>query len=203
MTLKIAGGLYKGLRLETPSSKITRPTSEILRESVFNICQHKIIDASFLDLYAGSGAIGIEAMSRGAKDVVFVEKDRQALLALKKNIEKIQVQEKTLVLACDVLIAIKKLSPATFDLVYIDPPYGEKKEELVAEKMLDKIFEYLDTGTLLNKDAWILLEFSSYSKKDFTALPLKKIKWQNKRTFGRSNLYLFKYVDYISLVSAL
>ena len=194
MTLKIAGGLYKGLRLETPSSKITRPTSEILRGAVFNISQHKITDAVFLDLYAGSGAMGIEAMSRGAKEVVFVEKDRQALLVLKKNIEKTPIKELSKILPYDVLIALKKLS-CTFDLIYIDPPYGEKKEELLAEKTLDKLFEYLDTGSLLNKDAWIFLEFSSYSKKDFATLPLKKIQWQNTRTFGRSNLHLFKYID--------
>lgn len=198
MTLKITGGLYKGLRLESPPSKTTRPTSEILRESVFNICQHRVKEASFLDLYAGSGAMGIEAMSRGAKNVVFVEKDRQALLVLKKNIEKASIQESAKILPCDVLAATKKLSSSTFDLVYIDPPYGEKKEEIIAEKNLDKIFELLDSGTLLNKDAWIFLEFSSYSKKDFATLSLKKIKWQNTRIFGRSNLHLFKYVDHVA-----
>lgn len=193
MTLKIAGGLYKGLRLETPSSSITRPTAEILRGAVFNICQHKVVDATFLDLYAGSGAMGIEAMSRGAKNVVFVEKDKRALLCLKKNIEKTPIQEHIKILPYDVIASLKKMSSYSFDLVYIDPPYGEKEEERIAEKSLDTILDILDSGSLLNNDAWIFIEFSSYSKKDFATLPLQKIKWQNTRTFGRSNLHLFKY----------
>ena len=195
MILKIAGGLYKGLRLETPAGKTTRPTSEILRESVFNICQHKILDAAFLDLYAGSGAIVIEAISRGAKTTTFVENNRNALVALKKNIAKAKLQEKTNVLPLDILIALKRLPPHAFDIVYIDPPYGEKKDELLAEHTLDKIFSILDTEELLKKGAWIFIEFSSYSKKNFKNLPLKKIEWHNTRVFGRSNLHLFKCND--------
>jgi 16S rRNA (guanine(966)-N(2))-methyltransferase RsmD len=192
MTLKIAGGCYKGLRLETPSSSITRPTSEMLRTAVFNICQNKIEDAIFLDLYAGSGAIGIEAMSRGAKEVVFVEKDKRALTCLKQNLANTSIGDQGKVLPFDVLSALKKLSPYHFDLVYIDPPYGNTQETLAAEKDLEKIFHHLETSSLLNDDAWVLLEFSSYSKKDFASLPLKTLQFENTRTFGRSCLHLFK-----------
>lgn len=197
MVLKIVGGKYKGLRLETPSGITTRPTAEIVREAVFNICQHKIKDACFLDLYAGSGAMGIEAISRGAKEAFFVEKDRYALAALKKNIEKAAIQEKTTLLPYDIFVSLKKLRPHSFDLVYIDPPYGEKHAELLAENALDKILAILDVEELLHKEAWIFIEFSTYSKKNFTNLPLQKIKWQSTRVFGRSNLHLFKYTDCI------
>jgi 16S rRNA (guanine966-N2)-methyltransferase len=193
MTLKIAGGLYKGLRLETPPSHITRPTAEMLRDAVFNICQNKIQEAHFLDLFAGSGAIGLEALSRGAATVLFVEKNPQALIALKKNIEKAAVQAQTTLLPYDVQVALKKLKEVSFDLVYIDPPYGEKEAEQRSEKALSFILETLDQGFLLQSEAWVFVEFSSYSKKDFSALPLKNLKWDNTRRFGKSHLHLFKY----------
>ena len=195
MTLKIAGGLYKGLRLETPPSPITRPTAGMLRDAVFNICQNKIQEAYFLDLYAGSGAMGIEALSRGALHVFFVEKNPLALAALKKNIGKAAVQTQTTLLPYDVQVTLKKLKEVSFDLIYIDPPYGEKEEELRSEKALGFILETLDQGSLLKPDAWVFVEFSSYSKKDFSTLPLKNLKWDNTRRFGRSHLHLFKYTS--------
>jgi len=194
MSLKIAGGIHKGLRLETPSGNITRPTSEILRAAVFNICQHKIQEANFLDLYAGSGAIGIEALSRGASHCTFVEKDRNALQALKKNIEKTASENSTTVFPCDVQVALKKFH-CMFDIVYIDPPYGEKHIEQLSEKVVESLLITLDLKNLLNKDAWVFLEFSSYSKKDFSKLPFEHLKWDNTRTFARSVLYLFKYIN--------
>jgi 16S rRNA (guanine(966)-N(2))-methyltransferase RsmD len=192
MSLKISGGIYKGLRLETPSGDITRPTSEILRTAVFNICQHRIEGANFLDLYAGSGAIGIEALSRGASHCTFVEKNRNALLALKKNIEKTSLQASTTLLPYDVQLALKTFKDKPFDLVYIDPPYGEKHKEQLAEKMVESLLMTLDTKNLLNPEAWVFLEFSSYSKKDFSQLDFQHLKWDNTRTFARSVLYLFK-----------
>lgn len=192
MSLKIAGGLYKGLRLTTPPSHITRPTSEILREAVFNICQHKIHNARFLDLYAGSGAMGIEALSRGAQEAVFVEKNPQALTALKKNIEKAALQEQTRIYPYDVQVSIKKLNNALFDIVYIDPPYGEKNDEARAEKILTPLLLSLEHHAVLNDDAWVFVEFSSYSKKEFSSLPLQSLTWHNTRTFGKAHLHLFK-----------
>lgn len=192
MSLKIAGGIYKGLRLETPSGDTTRPTSEILRTAVFNICQHRIEGANFLDLYAGSGAIGIEALSRGASHCTFVEKDRNALQALKKNIEKTSLQSSTTLLPYDVEVALKRLQDKPFDIVYIDPPYGEKHTEQLSEKIVESLLTTLDTKNLLHPEAWVFLEFSSYSKKDFSKLAFEHLKWDNTRTFARSVLYLFK-----------
>ncbi|MBM3191049.1 MAG: 16S rRNA (guanine(966)-N(2))-methyltransferase RsmD [Chlamydiae bacterium] len=194
MSLKIAGGLYKGLRLETPSSHTTRPTQEILRMAVFNKCQHKIEQASFLDLYAGSGAMGLEAFSRGAKSTTFVEKDRNALVALKKNIAKFPQEAALHLMPYDVKIALKKLQGQIFDLVYIDPPYGDKKLETHFEKELEDLLFYLDSSLLLAPRAWVFVEFSSYCKKDFTTLPLTHLKGESKKSFGRSLLFVFKSI---------
>lgn len=192
MSLKIAGGKYKGLRLDTPSSHITRPTAEVLRQAVFNICQHRIEGAFFLDLFAGSGAMGIEALSQGASHATFIEKDRNALHCLKKNLQKIE-EDGALVYGSDVLVALKKLPKNYFDLVYIDPPYGDEKEMLFAERFLDKIFENI--GSILKNGALIFLEFSAYSKKDFSQITTPGMSWKNSRVYGRSKLHIFEYTS--------
>jgi len=191
MSLKIVGGIYKGLRLDTPSSQTTRPTAEVLREAVFNMCQYKVSEALFLDLYAGSGAMGIEALSRGATSAFFVENHPQALKALKKNLSK--VQEGAYLYPYDVLASLKKLHDVAFDLVYIDPPYGEKKEEARSEQTLIKLLHLLDQSSLLQKEAWVFVEFSAYANKEtLSSLPLATLAWHSARIFGRSILHLFK-----------
>lgn len=120
--MQIMGGIYKGRVLISPKGKQTRPTSGKLREAFFNICQHFIEDASFLDLFAGSGAIGLEALSRGAKNVTFIEQDREALRCIRTNITQLKLQDQTDVLAKDAVKTLSKLKDP-FDIVFADPPY--------------------------------------------------------------------------------
>lgn len=191
MSLKINGGSFKGLSLYTPAGSTTRPTSNMLREAVFNICQHKVQQAHFLDVFAGTGAMGLEALSRGAAHATFLENERNALSCIKKNIEKLSVKDKTSILPIDVLAALKKLEGQTFDLIYIDPPYGEKEQEKRSLEKIKHILTYLDHH--LTKDSsWVFVEFSSYCKEDFSQIPLEHLKWEKKRTFARSDLHLFK-----------
>ena len=86
MTLRIIGGKFKGRLIKTPKGEKTRPTSAILRKAVFDICQNQITDARFLDLFAGSGAMGLEALSRGASHATFVERDKHSVSCLKENL---------------------------------------------------------------------------------------------------------------------
>jgi 16S rRNA (guanine966-N2)-methyltransferase len=191
MSLKINGGIFKGICLNSPSGNKTRPTSNMLREAVFNICQHKIQDAAFLDIFAGTGAMGLEALSRGAAHATFIENERNALLCIKKNIERLSVLEKTSIYPQDVLSSLKKLEGKTFDVIYIDPPYGEKEEEKRSLEKVKHILTFLDHH-LTHGSSWIFLEFSSYCKEDFSKISLENLKWQHKRTFARSDLHLFK-----------
>lgn len=108
MTLKINGGKFRGIKLSSPSGNKTRPTSDMLREAVFNIAQHKIQDSLFLDLFAGTGAMGLEALSRGAMKSIFIEKDRTAINCIKENIEKLSLKEEATLLPLDILSAHKK-----------------------------------------------------------------------------------------------
>lgn len=192
MSLKILGGDYRGIPLESPSGKNTRPTLSMVRQAVFNMCQQKIENSLFLDLFAGTGAMGLEALSRGAKEAFFVEKQRQALHCLKNNIQKLHVEEKAIIYPVDVLTALKRLSDRSFDLIYIDPPYGEKKEEIHSEPLVEKILLELDSDSLVSIDGWVFLEFSLYSKKDFKKLPLKNLHYDHSRDFARTTLHLFK-----------
>ncbi|MCB1110478.1 MAG: RsmD family RNA methyltransferase, partial [Chlamydiia bacterium] len=115
--MRLTGGFLKNHSLKTPKGVATRPTSEKLRQSVFNICQHAIKDAHFLDLFAGSGAMGIEALSRGAAEATFIEKNPSALKALRENLMDLDLSPLATLHAGDVLTLLKKLKGKTFDLI--------------------------------------------------------------------------------------
>lgn len=123
--MRIIAGTYKGRRLRTLSGHQLRPTSDRLRETLFNILQSRIEDATFLDVFAGSGAIGIEALSRGARRAVFIESSRRAVPILEENIAHCEIEDTARVIARDAIAALKFLasSEARFDIIYIDPPY--------------------------------------------------------------------------------
>ncbi len=121
--MRIVGGEYKGRTLVEFSGNDIRPTSDKVRESLFNILQFKIYGSSFLDLFAGTGAMGIEALSRGAKEVVFNDASKKSLQILNKNLEKIKVDKRYSVANFDACRFLQTNSKK-FDIIFIDPPYG-------------------------------------------------------------------------------
>lgn len=138
--MRIIAGMFKGRRL-APVKGRTRPTAAKVREAVFNILGSAVDGAKVLDLFAGTGALGIEAMSRGATAAVFVEDHPEAVKALRRNLEDLGLQEQTRVWPLPVLIAVKKLAAQgeDFDVVLLDPPYagGEAAVVLQALASLD------------------------------------------------------------------
>lgn len=127
MTLRIIAGSFKGRLLKAPKGPSTRPTQGVLREAVFNICQQDIANARFLDLFAGSGAMGLEALSRGAAHATFVEQNRNAIACIKENIALLHVEAQTILLPSNANQALALLAKqnALFDIAYIDPPYDK------------------------------------------------------------------------------
>lgn len=123
--MRIIAGSARGRTFDAPQGKETRPTLDRVRENVFNILQKKVRGAQVLDLFAGSGAMGFEAVSRGAVHAVLVDCDRAAHAVEIRNAEKLRMQEQTSILHCDWLNAVHQLSAQhrTFDLVFLDPPY--------------------------------------------------------------------------------
>jgi 16S rRNA (guanine966-N2)-methyltransferase len=124
--MRVIAGLFKGRRLKTLEGLAVRPTSDRLRETLFNILAPRIEDASFLDICAGSGAVGIEALSRGARHVTFIESSRRAAAIIEANLSHCRIEDRVSVVNRDVLTALKYFAgrDRKFDLCYFDPPYA-------------------------------------------------------------------------------
>jgi 16S rRNA (guanine966-N2)-methyltransferase len=123
--MRIIAGEHRGARIFAPPGRETRPTSDRVRENVFNIVAQWVEEAHVLDLYAGSGAMGLEALSRGATAAVFVESDPGAVRAIERNLDKLRVRGAT-VLRVEATTALSREAAAgrKYDLVLLDPPYA-------------------------------------------------------------------------------
>ncbi len=122
--IRMIAGEYKGRRLKTPASAKVRPTADRVREAWFSILQRSLRGARVLDLFAGSGALGLEALSRGAVTADFVEVHRLALAALKANIKTLKAEDRTRVHRVDALKFAETLQPGQYDVAFADPPYA-------------------------------------------------------------------------------
>ena len=174
--MRIVAGKYRGRTLlEFDGDKI-RPTSDKVRESLFNILQLKVPNSSFLDLFCGTGAMGIEALSRGAKNVVFNDFSRDSLALLKKNLAKVKVEDDFEVVNSDAVNFVKNTAK-TFDIIFLDPPY---KSEL-GTKCLPFISDLLDqNGIAILEDE---IEWSG---------EVQGLIQYDKRKYGRVHLTFFK-----------
>ena len=177
--LRVIAGKYKRTPLQTlEGEEITRPTRDMVREALFStIMIHN--ETSLLDLFSGSGAIGIEALSRGAKDAVFNDSNRQAVSIIKKNLEK--VHEDRIVLQLDYREALEKLKNHGFDFIYCDPPYRfEEYEEL---------FELIERYNVINDDGVVIMEVEKKSELDeaYGAMHIYK-----EKRYGISKLLYYR-----------
>ena len=179
MKVRIVGGKYKNHPIFTPSTFSTRPTTAKLRETLFNIIGPQIENSVFLDLFAGSGAIGLEALSRGASFCVFVEQSKQPYQCIEKNLEKLHLEDHAITILADVKKAVKKIHKK-FDFIYLDPPYALDKNTVTS--ILEFIVEY----GLLDTQGQIFLEQSSSVKLEISFLETISI-----RKSGSSCLYQF------------
>ncbi|MCP4746997.1 MAG: 16S rRNA (guanine(966)-N(2))-methyltransferase RsmD [Desulfobacteraceae bacterium] len=125
--MRIISGLLKGRKIKTVKGMNTRPTSDRVRESLFNILNEKPKGAKVLDLFAGTGALGLEALSRGASDAVFIDYNHQAISVLRQNIHLLGLKDRAKILQWDISKNLKclKAYPFYFNLVFLDPPYGQ------------------------------------------------------------------------------
>ncbi|MBR1743627.1 MAG: 16S rRNA (guanine(966)-N(2))-methyltransferase RsmD [Lachnospiraceae bacterium] len=154
--MRVIAGSAKRKSLVCPSGKDTRPTTDRIKETLFNMLQPEISsDTRFLDLFSGSGGIGIEALSRGAKRCIFVERGREALRCIRKNLENTGFSEKAQVLSMDVMQALKYLSgrEEPFDIIFLDPPYEAGFE--------DAVIPFLMSSALVSPNTLVILETSS------------------------------------------
>ena len=153
--MRVIAGSARRLRLVAPDGLDTRPTQDIIKETLFNIIQAEVPGSIFLDLCAGSGAIGIEALSRGAKRAYFVENGREACACIQKNLHTTHFEDEAVLLKQDVLSALRHIHEKEADLIYVDPPYESQtphdilralsKEPFVTENTLIIVESSLDT----------------------------------------------------------
>jgi len=150
--MRIVSGIFKGIALYGPKDKKIRPLKDMVRESVFNFLAHSnkifhsLEKSNVLDLYSGTGSFGLECISRKAKRVVFIEREKEALDILKKNIDKLKAKDKTKILSNDVFQVFEKnekiffdfLLGAKFDFIFCDPPFRNTNMEDLAELIVKK-----------------------------------------------------------------
>lgn len=174
--MRIVGGKYKGRTLLQFDGEDIRPTSDKVRESLFNIIQFKIYGKSFLDLFCGTGAMGIEALSRGAAEVVFNDYSKKSLSLLKKNLEKVKVEGGYSVINYDA-VSFLNGNQKTFDFIYVDPPY---KSDL-GIKCLNAISNSLNVGgTVIFEDEKPFMD------------KIDGLKITDSRKYGRVHLTFFE-----------
>lgn len=123
-SMRVIAGTARSTPLKTPAGESTRPTQDIIKETLFNIIQFDVPGCVFLDLCAGSGQIGIEALSRGAGKAYFAENSREAASCIQTNLHKTHFEEKGILLKMDVLSALHHIHEKRVDIIYLDPPYS-------------------------------------------------------------------------------
>jgi 16S rRNA (guanine966-N2)-methyltransferase len=173
--MRIIAGTNKGAKIFAPKTRDTRPTSDRVREAAFNLIG-PVDGASVLDLFAGSGAMGLEALSRGAAAATFVENDREACRAIERNLDKLGLTGAT-VLCRDAIQALVA-APRTYDLVLCDPPYGFTDAERLAPHLV----------RALAADGLLVYETSAREEPD-----VKGLTPRTSRTYGSARLTLFQH----------
>lgn len=151
--MRIIAGSKRRLPLKTVEGKDTRPTTDRIKETLFNMLQNEIYGCYFLDLFAGSGQIGLEALSRGARYVVFVENAKKAAACITENIRFTKSDKESLLLQMDVITALRSMEGKyQFDIIFMDPPYDKELER--------EVLEYLKSSSLLKEDTLMITEAS-------------------------------------------
>ena len=179
--MRVIAGSARSLRLKTLDGMETRPTTDRIKETLFNIIGPSVYDSVFLDLFSGSGGIGIEALSRGAKEAVFVENNPKAMRCIKDNLKFTRLESKAATMTADVMNALYRLEgEKVFDIIFMDPPYDRELEK--------KVLEYLSGSELVYDDTTIIVEASKDTRFDYVedlgfSLVREKIYKTNKHVF--------------------
>lgn len=182
--MRVISGIARGTKLDSRESISTRPTLDRIKENMFNLIQDKVRDSVVLDLFAGSGQLGIEALSRGADRAYFCDIDKEDIVFLEKNIDKTRLTEKSIVLNDDFKKVLKTINEK-FDLIFIDPPY---KSNFV-EESLELIFE----NAILNTDGLIVIETDETQKIQELLDSKSYINILKTKNYGRVSLFIVSF----------
>ncbi len=186
--MRIISGIARGTKLYTLEGLDTRPTLDRVKEPLFSIINFNLQDKIILDLFAGSGALGLEALSRGAQKAFFCEKNKDAINIIKKNVEKTKFADKSYILEGDFSKGLEKLAnKVNIDIVFIDPPY---KTDLIV-KSLEKLIDL----KLLNQNAIIVAETDEPIRIKEDIKKLNCINIFDERKYGRVSLLFLSNIN--------
>lgn len=159
--MRVIAGKARSLKLKTVEGLETRPTTDRIKETLFNMINSRLADCNFLDLFSGSGAIGIEALSRGAKSAVFVENNRAAVDCINANLKTTKLEANVQILVMDAISSINNLDKGgkVFDVIFMDPPYNHLFEK--------QVIENLQNSNIISEDTLIIVEASLETKFDY------------------------------------
>lgn len=159
--MRVIAGTARRTQLKALEGLDTRPTTDRLKETLFNMLQYDLADCCFLDLFGGSGGIGIEALSRGASFCVFVEHNPAAAECIRDNLKLTKLEDRALVMNCDALTALSRLEGKDyqFDYIFMDPPYDQGLER--------RMLEYLAHSKMIDKQSTVIIEASLNTSFDY------------------------------------
>lgn len=183
--MRVIAGKARRLPLKTIEGQDTRPTTDRIKETLFNILQDELYEIRFLDIFSGSGGIGIEALSRGASRAYFIENNRAAVACIRDNLKFTHLEEQAVVLPYDVLASLSRLEgQPPFQIVFMDPPYGKELEREVLTYFADHRPSYLKEDTLIIIEANKETDFSYLGELGYEITRSKEYK-TNKHVFLR------------------
>jgi 16S rRNA (guanine(966)-N(2))-methyltransferase RsmD len=178
---RIISGRYKGLRLQAVPGSVTRPITDRVKEALFNVIGADILDAHFLDVFGGTGSVGIEALSRGAAFVTFIENNRSAYQVLQKNLSLTKDPEKYELIHGDAFSIMERDQDKSFDYIFIAPPQYKG----MWEEMLIKVDKRSD---LLTLNAWVIVQIDP---KEYKVKELSVLKEFDARDYGSTRLVFY------------
>lgn len=186
--MRVIAGTARSLQLKTVDSMDTRPTQDRIKETLFNILQFEVQGIDFLDLFAGSGGIGIEALSRGARHAVFVDSAPKSVRCIQENLEHCRFTENSMVIASDYLSALNRLRSLDyhFGIVFMDPPYNHGFERKAMQLLHE--MDYIDEHTLFVIEADLEDDFAQEIEDFGYTLMREKMYKTNKHVFFRKKV---------------
>lgn len=180
--MRINAGKWKGRNIITVPGLETRPTPDILKQALFNIIGEEIKDAELCDLFAGTGSVAFEALSRGARHVTLVENGKAALTVISKNADNFGCKSEITILPRDVFIAMRSLQGKCFDFIFFDPPYNQNLEKTTLEGIRD--------NCLLDENGVVIVQFDAKNTKKID-IPQGFVTVDERR-YGRNAMIFLK-----------
>jgi len=178
--MRVVAGEAKGRRLFSVRGRSTRPITDRVKEALFGILAHQVVEARFLDLFAGTGAVGIEALSRGAREATFVERGERALVTLRRNLEVTGLGDRAHVLRRDVFKFIARHQGPAFDIVYVAPPQYKG--------LWSRTLRALDGSPLISFGSLVVAQIYP---KEYETLDLAELVLSDRRKYGSTLLCFY------------